>query len=257
MKQVKRLCYEQLKNLDADELRQTIQLAVSDWDVGITAALVDVLGHEVPSQTNSGSHERKEQQKSEHVTKISRSPGEVSLASGEVKEFVIRVSDVSGDEDGESEGTSTTPSLTVQLCELPTDQIDIKNEKVKSVVGDPDDEPETQNLSGKISDSDCAAVEECGDGVGAMDVPEASRLLEMELRKRALESELKRKTQIPVERHVEEEGITAKENASTKAELSMQEHRKLGGGSDAGKALELKLRERALQSMLARRERQH
>jgi len=129
---------------------------------------------------------------------------------------------------GRSEGTSTTPSLTVQSCELPTDQIDIKNEKVKSVVGDPDDKPETQNLSGKISDSDCAAVEECRDGVGAVDVPEAARLLEMELRKRALESELKRKTQIPVERHVEEEGITAKENASTKAELSMQEHRKLG-----------------------------
>jgi len=101
MKQVKHLCYEQLKNLDADELRQTIQLAVSDWDVGINAALVDVLEHEVPSQTNSGSHKGKEQQKSKHVTKISRSPGEVSLASGEVKEFVIRVSDVSGDEDGE------------------------------------------------------------------------------------------------------------------------------------------------------------
>ena len=262
MKQVKRLCYEQLKNMDAGELRRTIQLAVSDWDVGVNTAFMDALGDEVPSQTNPGStctQERKEQRRLEHITESSSSPGEVSLADEEVKEFVIRVSDVSGDEDGESKVTSTRgtanamASLTVHSCGLPADQMDVANEKVKSVARDSGDELEAQDLSGKISDSDPAAVE-CWGGGYAVDVPEAARLLEMELRKRALESELRRKTQVPVARHLKDEGVNL--NASTKMELSVQEHEEVGGVVDVGKALELKLRERALQSMFSRRERQ-
>ena len=237
MKQVKRLCYDQLKGMDADEVRQTIQPPPSDWDGGVDTALIDLLEYEAPSQTTPEPRKDEEKQPVDHVPENS-GPPKAASESG-VKDFVIQISDVSGDEGSMEtsplESSPTVPSnRTEERCATVDSDCGQENEKVLS---------------------ESSATEECWDGGYAVNVPEAARLLEMELRRRALESELKR-TNSQQMQNSEDMDRGAEEDVSSEVGSAVRGCVGSGGTVDeGGRMLELKLRERALQSMLARRER--
>lgn len=264
MKQVKRLCYDQLKSMDAGEVKQTIQPPVSDWDRGADAALMELLEHEAASP-----RPEEEQQTVGHVPESCSSPR--ATPEQGVKDFVIHISDVSGEE-GTRE-TSPNPQEKDQASTAPSCGTSKIEETCTTVV---DSDGGQENL--KVS-SESSATEECWDGGYAVDVPEAAHLLEMELRRRALESELRRANSQqmrhsedkPLESELSRTGLQSCEDMDTGTTEDVSSEvgsavREGGGGVDegvgcggavdvGGKVLELKLRERALQSMLARRDR--
>lgn len=260
MKQVKRLCYDKLKSMDTDEVRKTIQPPVSDWDGGVDTALIDLLEYKAPSQTTPEPREDEEQQPVDHVPESS-SPPKVASESG-VKDFVIRISDVSGDEGS----MVTSPQKVDQAQSSPTVlSCGTNGTEERCATVDSDCGQGNEKIL-----SETSSTEECWDGGYAVNVPQAARLLEMELRRRALESELKR-TNSQQMRHSEDKalertGLKQKQNSedmdrgpeedvSSKVGSAVRECVVSGGSVDeGGRMLELKLRERALQSMLARRE---
>ena len=257
MKQVKRLCYDQLKSMDADEVKQTIQPPISDWDRGVDAALMELLEHKAPSPRS------KEDEEQQTVVPETCSPPRATSEHG-MKDFMIHISDVSGDEG--SRETSTNPQERDQASTATSCETSKIEETCAAVV---DSDGGQENL--KVS-SESSATEECWDGGNAVDVPEAAHLLEMELRRRALESELRRANSQqmrhsevkPLESELRRAGLQQKqscedmdtdtaEDVSSEVGSAVREGVGHGGGVDVGgKVLELKLRERALQSMLAR-----
>ena len=256
MKQVKRLCYDKLKSMDTDEVRKTIQPPVSEWDGEVDATLMDLLEYKAPSQTTPDPREGKEQQPVDHIPESS-SPPKAASESG-----MIQISDVSGDE-GSMETSTQKVDQARSSPTVPSCGTNRTEERCATVDSDCGQEEEVL--------SDSSATEECWDGGYAVNVPEAAHLLEMELRRRALESELKRtnsqQMQLGDDKALERTGLQQKQisenvDRGTEEDVSSEVGSAVGGCvglggtvNEDGRVLELKLRERALQSMLARRER--
>ena len=256
MKQVKRLCYDKLKSMDTDEVRKTIQPPVSEWEGEVDATLMGLLEYKAPSQTTPDPREGKEQQPVDHVPESS-SPPKAASESG-----MIRISDVSGDE-GSMETSTQKVDQAQSSPTVPSCGTNRTEERYATVDSDCGQEEEVL--------SESSATEEYWDGGYAVNVPEAAHLLEMELRRRALESELKRtnsqQMQLGDDKALERTGLQQKQisenvDRGTEEDVSSEVGSAVRGcvGSggtvdEDGRVLELKLRERALQSMLARRER--
>ena len=181
MKQVKRLCYDKLKSMDTDEVKKTIQPPVSEWDGGVDATLMDLLEYKAPSQTTPDPREGEEQQPVDHIPESS-SPPKAASESG-MKDFMIQISDVSGDE-GSMETSTQKVDQAQSSPTVPSCGTNRTEERCATVDSDCRQEEVL---------SESSATEECWVSGGyAVNVPEAAHLLEMELRRRALESELKR-----------------------------------------------------------------
>ena len=275
MKQVKRLCYDKLKSMDTDEVRKTIQPPVSEWDGGVDATLMDLLEYKAPSQTTPDPREGEEQQPVDHVPESSIPPKAASESG--MKDFVIQISDVSGDE-GSMETSTQKVDQAQSSPTVPSCGTNRTEERCATVDSDCGQEEVL---------SESSATEEFWDGGYAVNVPEAAHLLEMELRRRALESELKRtnsqqmqhgddkaperaglqRKQISDDKAPERTGLQRKQisedmdrgaEEDVSSEVGSAARGCVGSGGtvdEGGRMLELKLRERALQSMLARRER--
>ena len=258
MKQVKRLCYDKLKSMDTDEVKKTIQPPVSEWDGGVDATLMDLLEYKAPSQTTPDPREGEEQQPVDHIPESS-SPPKAASESG-MKDFMIQISDVSGDE-GSMEISTQKVDQAQSSPTVPSCGTNRTEERCATVDSDCGQEEVL---------SESSATEECWDGGYAVNVPEAAHLLEMELRRRALESELKRTNSQQMQhgdnkaperaglqrKQISEDMDRGTEDVSLEVGSAVRGCVGSGGTVDeGGRMLELKLRERALQSMLARRER--
>lgn len=255
MKQVKRLCYDKLKSMDTDEVRKTIQPPVSEWDGEVDATLMGLLEYKAPSQTTPDLREGEEQRTVDHVPESS-SPPKAASESG-----MIQISDVSGDE-GSMETSTQKVDQAQSSPTVPSCGTNRTEERCATVDSDCGQEEVL---------SESSATEEYWDGGYAVNVPEAAHLLEMELRRRALESELKRtnsqqmqrgEDKAPERTDLQRKQISENVDRGTEEDVSSEVGSAvrgcvgLGGTVDEdGRVLELKLRERALQSMLARRER--
>ena len=295
-KQIKQLCYEQLKNMSREDIRTAIHREDgSEMETSLNSMLVDLLGQDTPKgedresspnesspQSKSGEvresspNESSPQSKSGEVRESSpneSSPqsksGEVSLShentweggdetaaeSGgkvtdpQMEEFVIRVSDVSDDErDSSPLESAVDPSCDKRDSDAALESEDRLELTVRATGDDIDRE-----LCGRDVNKLCSSTEsdkyerEChgnnrdsssdlDDDDDIVGVPETARLLEMELRKRALESELRRS------------GTERKEEVVPITDTMMEEE-----SVDKGTLLELKLRQRALQALLVKK----
>ena len=318
MKQVKQLCYEQLKNMTTEAIKETIEPEDTDLETGLNAVLSELIGktgesqcelQSSPTDSKSKSISKREecQRNTEFVDKHSPlkkvatgsntvSSKTVRVESGtSVKEIVIRVSDVSGSEsedevkrgkaeqysDSQLDAGCAKPSLTTSAMD--PEEIDRKVSSRATSVGTEEDKIEIHaemasdetdlELGGQRGFRARSLSEESGSGDDLSDaedrwdlgIPEAAILLEMELRKRALESELRRTS---IQSSDEHEGSRAGTHSSSDQDMDSAFRASVaacckeseswdepteGGRLDKAQLLELKLRQKALQSLLSKR----
>lgn len=295
MKQVKQLCFEQLKMMDPSQISAIIQARSSQEPTCASTFAVAPLrkvGKDSPKQKSnvklSPQHYEPKflgtDHSSESGSDVISSPQDTSSlkckssdkpvdnisntslkSPTRVDEFIISVSDVSDEDDSIVVGEMT---LNQDSMELHSTDHDRHN---KSFESESDASLELDNEGGDLSD-----------------VPEAAQLLEMELRRRALESELKRvgRSTNVVEKssvehnlgsvHVEEQselksgaskdsthsrssGTDASDEEGTYNEVVDYSGQQENSGDDEevievdfGTLLEMKLRQKALQSLLTK-----
>lgn len=307
MKQVKQLCYEQLKNMTIAAIKETIEPEDTDLETGLNTVLSELIGKTRESRgILQGSLADSETSRGDSAEKCSPSSGEVTAGSSvpptktvppaksgtctPVKEIVIRVSDVSGSESEDemkrgkggrrhscsqldADHAKSVLALGLEASDNPMElsssaaaaietEDEIEIHAVDTTIDETGFEFGSQrgvhagNLSGENPQSDSDGLSEAEDDWDSS-IPEAAVLLEMELRKRALESELRR-----TGTHGSSEQDTGTDSALHASVAACCENSGImdswddpteGDGLDKAQLLELKLRQKALQSLLAKR----
>ena len=317
MKQVKQLCYEQLKNMTTAAIRETIEPEDADLETGLNAVLSELIGKSKESRgklqdssTTDSEISRTEESRhsTEPVDKYSPSeelttgsstctPPAKTLPQAEsgtpVKEIVIRVSDISGSEseDEAEKGKGRQHSCSQPDAECVKSSLSVlatgpeaadksPMEVSSSATTEAEDEIEIHAVETAFDETDLELGSQRGLRAGnssrenlesdsaddlseAEDnwdssIPEAAVLLEMELRKRALESELRR-TSSHGSHEQQDTSTDSALHASVAAccensgNVDLWDEPGEGDGLDKAQLLELKLRQKALQSLLAKR----
>ena len=181
-----------------------------------------------------------------------------STSSSKVEDS-LHLSDVSGDEGNANSSvhyreevtrTSSSPLLTME-CDTTTTELSVEHRTTRELEGDSDDESVSTSSDSSLSDLDDCWLSEFPE-----EVPEWARLQEVEFRRRALEAELRRRGD-QVEEGRGEEG-RREERGSVGREGEGDEEDPVPGPVkvDKSEAIELQLRQRALQSLLAKRKEQ-
>lgn len=316
MKQVKQLCYEQLKHMPVEEVKETIQPETSqDLEADLNSILAELLGKELQQEENrpssysrsrSTSVGKEDERKGSDGSETSggllmESPPLLKENEPDVREFVIRVSDVSEDEGKGGGGGRRREGMRGKQHCLPdqecaesfsavlpgrsgrppqgsvAERVDTEDEielnaklsgdqidrELCETSGERPTPGEADNNKGSQSNSDreSSSVEGDWDLSYPPEVPESARLLEMELRKKALESELKRAGLQQAPQESQDQSRCVSHVGDTREQVMVPERRvedeisdvDVEGAVDESRELELKLRQRALQSLLAKR----
>lgn len=297
MKQVKQLCLEQLRGMTCEELQFAIRGKESEKDTHLDSPLMQLLGHQAKDLggTHTPSSVETENNLKEHSKEHSLATGEDGSAtthqspppagsrpegeSGE-DEIVIHVSDVSDDnsfsmvpdpkEDASKQYAREEDSQMQQEDRDTIDPTTITPAAMDCSEGSP-----PRDSSSAADDLHyCASGSSSEDGDGLASAEDISLLLEIEFRKRALESMMMKKKP-PLQQDTDEGGDSMEDQTEVQdnSEYSMTHGAApamqtdpavsqpvsvwlsptLEGPVDPGTMLETDLREKALQSMLAKR----
>ena len=184
--------------------------------------------------------------------------------SSSIVEDNLRISDVSGDEGSGVEckekvtRKSSSPPQTME-CDTTTTELSVEPQTRREVEEDSDDN-DSRSISSGSSVSD---LDDCWLSEFPEEVPEWARLQEVEFRRRALEAELRRRGDQVEGGGGEEEMREERGSMGCESERdreSAQDPLPVAPGPvkvDKSEAIELQLRQRALQSLLVKRKEQN
>lgn len=263
MKQVKQLCLDQLKNMSQEDITEVLDPKSSIKPINLDAAVFELLDPQTegnrPSDmlsartigTDSSAHPS-----SSSVGVGRERTAEDTQLSGRDDENLIRM------EGGESGRTSPVTKAKekedLRVSEVSENESEPQTMECDTTTEELNDEQHASQRHRRLpSDSDesddsssLSELEDCWLCDFPEEVPEWARLQEIEFRRRALEAELRRADQA--------EGEGGRVTSEHCSGVDQEAGKDTGPLQDAGKidklgALELQMRQRALQSLLAKK----
>ena len=258
MRQVRQLCLEQLKAMSTEDIVECVEPPKPPDTLNVDAAVLELLGTETAVGAADGNGSSSAEKKIALTDNVNSNTGNTEREEEEEGEMRERVSEECSGDEGKVMGTGVetweksvcveedetaaeqgSPTQTME-CDTTTSDFSRDEEKGKqqlegeSKVGS-EGESESACSGGNSSDSD---LEDCWLSDFPQEVSQWARLQEIEFRRRALEAELRRRGEIG------EPGETRE---------SVVERGLEGEKVDKSQAIELQLRQRALQSLLAKK----
>ena len=278
MKQVKQLCLDQLKNMSQEDITEILDPGSTARPINVDAAVLELLapqtagsspGEDILSATTVSTASSSAQPSSstvsvksgEKTNNVSGTEGAAQLAEGSGREHgeMIKMETSPVTEGREKEGKSSVSdvsedeSMAHTNCSTQTMECDTTTEELSA---DQQELTITQGISsdsGTDSDdsSSMSELEDCWLCDFPEEVSEWARLQEIEFRRRALEAELRRADQAECKGERKEHHSGVDQGAGSEP-APLHDTGKI----DKLEALELQMRQRALQSLLAKKKEQ-